>query len=69
MQLGTVKFFIEGRGFGFIVPSDGSADVFVHAKELHKVGIRKLTEGQSVQFECGPGRDGKPKALKVELVP
>lgn len=67
MQQGVVKFFIPDRGFGFIVPSDGSADVFVHIKALH--GIRKLTEGQSVQYETGPGKDGKIKAVRVELVP
>lgn len=68
MPAGTVKFFIADRGFGFVVPDDGGPDVFLHIKEMHAAGIRSITEGQAVQFESGPGRDGKPKVTKVELV-
>ena len=48
MTLGTVKFYNEQRGFGFIQPEDGGKDVFVHATALERAGIRSLTEGQKV---------------------
>lgn len=67
MECGKVRFYIPARGFGFLIPDSGAPDVFIHAKELHQSGLRNLTEGQAVQFEVGPGREGKPKALKVEL--
>lgn len=66
MQTGTIKFFIENKGYGFIQPSDGGPDVFVHVKALPP-GIRRLIEGQAIQFEIGPGKNGKTKAVKVEL--
>lgn len=68
MQAGIVKFFIEQRGYGFIQAADGGPDVFVHIKALPP-GMRRLTEGQAVQYEIGPGKDGKTKAVKVELAP
>lgn len=67
MQTGSIKFFIMDRGFGFIVPNDGGPDVFVHVREMHKAGIQKLTPGQAVQFEPGPGKDGRLKAVKLQL--
>lgn len=69
MQRASVKFYNADRGFGFLVPDDGGPDVFVHCRELHQSGIRKLTEGQSVEYEAGPGRNGTgPKATAVKLV-
>lgn len=70
MQTGSVKWFNETRGFGFIAPSDGSKDVFVHFSSIQKEGFKTLKEGQSVQFESEAGEKG-PKAticvpLKVE---
>lgn len=54
---GTVKFFNEQRGFGFITSEDGE-DVFVHASNIAGSGFRSLTEGQSVHYETAPGRKG-----------
>jgi CspA family cold shock protein len=51
MTLGTVKFYNEQRGFGFIEPEDGGKDVFVHATALERAGIRSLAEGQKVSFD------------------
>ncbi len=62
-QTGTVKFFNDKKGFGFITSDDG--DVFVHASNI--VGDAILTEGQSVEFEVGPGRKG-PEATNVKPV-
>jgi cold shock protein len=58
MVTGTVKWFNESKGFGFITPSDGSADVFVHFSAVSGSGFRTLTEGQSVRFEVERGAKG-----------
>lgn len=51
MAIGTVKFFNEQKGFGFIQPEDGSKDVFVHKSAVRSAGMQTLTEGQRVQYE------------------
>ena len=61
---GTVKWFNEAKGFGFITPSDGSADVFVHFSAIVGDGFRTLTEGQSVSYEVEKG----PKGLQATQV-
>ncbi len=63
-QTGTVKFFNEQKGFGFITSADGG-DVFVHISNI--VGGATITEGQAVEFETGPGRKG-PEATNVRPV-
>ncbi len=60
---GTVKFFNEQKGFGFITSPDGE-DVFVHASNIEGSGFRSLSEGQSVEFETAQGRKG-PEAVNV----
>ena len=56
MAIGTVKWFNDSKGFGFITPSDGSADVFVHHNSIQASGFKSLTEGQQVSYnpERGP---------------
>ena len=54
MATGTVKWFNEQKGFGFIQPEDGSKDVFVHASALERAGMRALTEGQKVRCDQMP---------------
>jgi CspA family cold shock protein len=61
---GTVKFFNENKGFGFITPPEGD-DVFVHVSNI--VGGDTLKEGQSVTYETAPGRKG-PEAVNVQAV-
>lgn len=56
MQTGTVKFFNEQKGFGFIAPDDGGKDVFVHATALERCGMQPLREGQKVSFDTQPDR-------------
>jgi CspA family cold shock protein len=64
MSTGTVKWFNESKGFGFISPSDGSADVFVHFSAIQGSGFKVLTEGQEVTFETENGQKG-PQAANV----
>ena len=58
MAQGTVKWFNAEKGFGFIAPADGSADVFVHYSEIEGNGFRTLEEDQKVEFEIGDGAKG-----------
>ncbi len=64
MATGTVKWFNESKGFGFIAPADGSADVFVHFSAIEGTGFKTLAEGQSVSFDVEDGPKG-PQATKV----
>jgi CspA family cold shock protein len=58
MQYGTVKWFNDAKGFGFISPEDGSADVFVHFSAINAKGFRSLQEGQRVSYELTQGPKG-----------
>ena len=62
MANGTVKWFNATKGFGFIQPDDGSKDVFVHISAVQRAGLAGLREGQKVQFDLEPGRDGRTSA-------
>ncbi len=64
MATGTVKWFNESKGFGFIAPTDGGADVFVHFSAIEGSGFKTLAEGQQVSFETESGPKG-PQATKV----
>lgn len=61
---GTVKWFNESKGFGFITPEDGGKDVFVHFSAIVGDGFRTLAEGQQVSFEVEQGPKG-PQAARV----
>jgi CspA family cold shock protein len=67
MQIGTVKWFNERKGFGFISPDDGGADVFVHHTAIQGKGFKVLTEGQKVEFEFTEGAKGL-QATNVEVM-
>jgi cold shock protein len=64
MAEGTVKWFNSEKGFGFITPDDGSADVFAHFSSIEGTGYRELIEGQKVSFESEQG----PKGLQATAV-
>ncbi len=64
MSTGIVKWFSSRKGFGFIVPDDGSDDLFVHHSEIKTDGYASLEEGQKVEFEIGEGKKG-PCATNV----
>ncbi len=62
MNTGTVKWFNDAKGFGFITPSDGSKDVFVHHSAIQGSGFKSLAEGQQVKFELQDGPKGASAA-------
>ncbi|MCV2220976.1 cold-shock protein [Pseudomonas sp. CFBP13508] len=64
---GTVKWFNDDKGFGFITPADGGADLFVHFKAIESDGFKSLKEGQSVSFVAEKGQKGLQAAqVRVE---
>ena len=64
---GTVIFFNQDKGFGFITPEGGAKDVFVHISALQASGIQTLKDGQQVSFDTEPDRMGKgPKAVNIQ---
>lgn len=67
MTIGTVKFFNQSRGYGFIAPEDGSKDVFVHVSAVERSGIGYLSEGQKVEFDVQPDARGS-KAVNLREV-
>ena len=66
-KTGTVKWFNETKGFGFIAPDDGSEDLFAHFSEIQGTGFRTLAEKQRVQFEVTQGRKGL-QASRIQLI-
>jgi CspA family cold shock protein len=68
MAKGTVKWFNATKGYGFIQPEDGGADVFVHISAVERAGLNSLREGQTLEYEIERGRNGKLAAagLRVE---
>jgi Cold shock proteins len=66
MPTGTVKWFNAEKGFGFIVPDDGSQDLFAHYSAIEASGYRSLEEGQKVTFEVAQGPKG-PQAASIKV--
>ncbi|AXQ96200.1 cold-shock protein (plasmid) [Cereibacter azotoformans] len=67
MANGTVKWFNATKGFGFIAPTGGSKDVFVHVTALERAGIRQLNDGQTVTFDLERDRNGRESATNLVL--
>jgi CspA family cold shock protein len=69
MQVGVVKWFNAQKGFGFIQPENGAADVFVHISAVERAGLGNLTEGQKVSFDLATDRrNGKSSADNLKAV-
>ncbi len=67
-QNGTVKFFNQAKGYGFIAPDDGGKDVFVHITAVQRSGIPQLDEGTKISFEIQPDTRGRgPQAVDLQL--
>lgn len=67
MATGTVKWFNTVKGYGFIAPDDGSKDAFVHITAVQKAGLQTLQEGQKVEYDLVPGRDGRTSAENLRV--
>ena len=65
VKAGTVKWFNTQKGFGFIVPDDGSPDIFVHQTNINTEGFRSLADGEKVEFQTETDQNGRSKAINV----
>lgn len=65
MATGTVKWFNSTKGFGFIAPSDGGKDIFVHISAVEQAGLTGLRDEQKVEYELQDGRDGRASATNL----
>jgi len=68
MPNGTVKWFNETKGYGFIEPEDKSQDVFVHISAVKNAGMQTLRENQQVSFEVETGKNGKSSAVNLSAI-
>ena len=67
MPSGTVKWFNQTKGYGFIEPEDGGKDVFVHISAVERSGLTGLADNQKVTYDIQPGRDGRESAVNIAL--
>ena len=67
MPIGTVKFFNEAKGYGFIQPEDGGTDAFVHISAVEQAGLNTLRQEQRVSYELEQDRRGKMSAVNLKL--
>jgi CspA family cold shock protein len=66
MATGTVKWFNDAKGFGFITPDGGGEDLFAHFSAINMNGFKSLKEGQKVSFDIGAGNNGKTRANNIQ---
>ena len=67
MPIGTVKFFNDSKGYGFIQPDDGGNDAFVHITAVERAGMRSLKENQRLSYDLQQDRPGKTSAVNLQL--
>jgi CspA family cold shock protein len=68
MANGTVKWFNNKKGFGFIIPDEGGNDVFVHISAVEKSGLKGLNETQKVSYDLAPDREGRMTAVNLKAL-
>jgi CspA family cold shock protein len=68
MPLGTVKFFNDSKGYGFISPDEGGNDAFVHITAVERAGMRTLQQNQRVSYDLEEDQRGKTKAVNLQAV-
>ena len=68
MATGTVKWFNDAKGYGFITPEDGCEDLFAHFSAIQMNGFKTLKEGQKVSFEITAGNKGKKQASNIQAI-
>ena len=68
MTTGTVKWFNNEKGFGFLEPDDGTADAFVHISAVERAGLATLADGQKISYELQPGRGDRSAAENLSLI-
>lgn len=68
MPVGTVKFFNDSKGYGFIAPDDGGQDAFVHITAVERAGMRTLSQNQKVSYDLEQDQRGKTKAVNLQPV-
>jgi cold shock protein len=66
MPIGTVKFFNDAKGYGFIQPDDGGTDAFVHVTAVERAGMQTLRQDQRLSYDLEQGRDGKMSAVNLK---
>lgn len=66
MPVGTVKFFNDDKGYGFIAPDDGGTDAFVHITAVQRAGMETLTQNQRLGYELETGRNGRTSAVNLQ---
>lgn len=67
MANGTVKWFNDSKGFGFIAPDGGGQDIFVHISAVERAGLTGLKDNQRVTYDVEAGRDGRQSAINLKL--
>ena len=67
MTTGTVKWFSQSKGYGFISPDDGSSEAFVHISGVERAGLSVLEEGQQLEYDIEQGRNGKRNAVNLRV--
>jgi len=68
MSTGKVKWFNITKGYGFIEPDEGGNDAFVHITAVQEAGLKELTEGQQIEYELLPAKNGKDCATNIKIV-